>query len=85
MQLTVSELREIVKKFMKEQFNVDKFRISYAWPSEVNKIWTLGVVYSIEPPIESGDLKYRKKIGMVRSCVILVDDEKKKIHGWREI
>jgi len=36
-QLTVSELREIVKRFMKEQFNVDNFRINAAMPDEANK------------------------------------------------
>jgi len=85
MQLTVSELREIVKKFMKEQFNVDEFRISYAMPSEVSKIWTLAVIYNTEPPTESGDSKYRPKFGIVKAFVILVDDEKKEIHGWREV
>jgi len=36
-QLIVSEIRKIVKRFMKEQFDVDNFRINAAMPDEANK------------------------------------------------
>jgi hypothetical protein len=78
MQLIVSELREIVKKFMKEQFNVDNFRISYAMPSEVNKTWALFVSYSIEPPSEFGNLKHQPKFNIAKACYVIVNDEKNK-------
>jgi len=87
MQLTVSELREIVKKFMKEQFNVDNFRINSAMPDETDKIWILIVSYNVDQSIEFGNLKYQpkfEKLNIAKECLVIVNDEKKQVYAWTE-
>ena len=86
MQLTVSELRKIIQNFMKEQFEVEKFRINSAIPNETNKIWTLLISYNIEisHSVELGDLKLEPRLSLVKSCFVIVDDEKKQVYAWYE-
>lgn len=88
MNLTASQLRTIVSTFLKEQFGVDKFRISAAVPSEFpkeqNPAWALWVHFDTElsPPREMGNLKI--PLSASHSILILIDDEDKRVVTWRE-
>jgi hypothetical protein len=88
MNLTASQLRAIVTSFLKEQFEVDKFRISSAVPSEFpkgqNPLWTLWVHYDtpLSPPKEVGNLKI--PLSASHSILILIDDEEKRVVTWSE-
>ena len=86
MHLTVSELRKIVENFMTEQFEVEKFRINSAIPNEANKLWTLLISYNMEISqlAEFGDLKLEPRLSLVKSCIVIVDDEKKQVYWWYE-
>jgi len=86
MQLTVSELRQIVQNFMKEQFNVEKFRINSAIPNESKKTWLLVVSYNVEISqlAELGDMKLEPKLSLAKSCSIIIDDEEKRVYSWHE-
>ncbi len=86
MQLTVSELRKIIQNFMKEQFEVEKFRINSAIPNETNKTWTLLISYNMEisQSVEFHDLKLEPKLRLAKSCFVIIDDEKKQVYWWYE-
>lgn len=88
MNLTASQLRTIVSTFLKEQFGVDKFRISAAVPGEFHKgqnpTWALWVHFDMElfPPKEIGSLKI--PLSASHSILILIDDEEKRVVTWSE-
>ena len=88
MNLTTTQLRSIISAFLKEQFEVDKFRISSAIPSEFpkgkNPVWVLWVKYNIPAPSNEliGNLKIPLSIS--HSLLIVIDDEEKKVLSWNE-
>lgn len=88
MNLNASQIRTLVSSFLKEQFGVDKFRISSAVPSEFpkgqNPTWALWVHYETPLPStkEIGNLKI--PLTATHSILILVDDEENRVITWSE-
>ena len=88
MNLTTTQLRSIISAFLKEQFEVDKFRIGSAIPSEFpkgkNPVWVLSVHYNTPAPSNEviGNLKIPLSIS--HSLLIVIDDEEKKVLSWNE-
>jgi hypothetical protein len=77
-----------VTSFLKEQFGVNKFRISATVPSKTPKgqdsVWVLWGYYNtaLSLPKEIGDLKI--PLGASYSILILIDDEEKRVVTWSE-
>ena len=88
MNLPASQLRTIVTSFLREQFGVNRFRISAAIqgeiPEEQNPIWTLWAHYDtpLSPSKEIGNLKI--PLSASHSILILIDDEEKRVVTWNE-
>ena len=88
MNLPASQLSTIVTSFLREQFRVNRFRISAAIQGEIteeqNPIWTLWVHYDTPLSLskEIGNLKI--PLSASHSILILIDDEEKRVVTWNE-
>ncbi len=88
MNLTTTQLRSIISAFLKEQFEVDKFRISSAIPSESpkgkNPAWVLLVHYNTPAPSNEVIGNLKTPLSISHSLLIVIDDEEKKVLYWNE-
>ena len=87
MKLKVSEIRVIVRNFIKEQFGVNDFRITAAVPNEGRKVWKILISYSvpISDYIKMSDDESELTMTQVKSCYLNINDDDGEVTEFVEL